>query len=124
TEINTANARKESNKNEKTRGYVTAEQDQSEQAQHVNKISTKYVNYIKKVNPNYANNVSYQRGVSLNLLAKNKGKIERVQFSNTDPDQTNSVLAARSEAMRSMGLGSSVLPTTTTKDNGSLWRQH
>ncbi|MCT7822478.1 MAG: ATP-binding cassette domain-containing protein [Lactobacillus crispatus] len=124
TDITSANARKESDKNVKNRGYVTAEQDQSEQAQHVNKISTKYVNYIKKINPNYANNVSYQRGVSLNLLAKNKGKIERVQFSNTDPDQTNSVLAARSQAMSSMGLGSSVFPTTLNKEKDSFLKQN
>src|SRR5699024_4818315 len=124
TDIPSVNARRESDKNVKNRRYVTAEQDQSEQAQHVNKISTKYVNYIKKINTNYANNVSYQRGVSLNLLAKNKGKIERVQFSNTDPDQTNTVLAARSKVSRSMGLASRVFTNTLNKEKGSFLKQN
>lgn len=72
--------RDDSDKNVKNHGYVTAKKDPSEEAQHTNKITEKYVDYIKKINPNYANNVSYQRAVNLNLLSKVNGKVERVQI--------------------------------------------
>lgn len=124
TDITSMNERNESDKNVKNRGYVTAKKDQSEQAQHTNKISQKYVNYVKKINPNYANNISYQRGVTLNLLSKVKGKTERVQFSNSDPDQSSSVVQARAQAMNSMGIGSSVFPTTLNKNKGSFLKQN
>lgn len=124
TDMNSMNERNESNKNVKNRGYVTAKKDQSEQAQHTNKITQKYVNYVKKINPSYANNISYQRGVTLNLLSKVKGKPERVQFSNSDPDQGSSVVQARAQAMSSMGIGSSVFPTTLNKNKGSFLKQN
>ncbi|UIK35081.1 ATP-binding cassette domain-containing protein [Lactobacillus amylovorus] len=124
TDMNSMNERNESNKNVKNRGYVTAKKDQSEQAQHTNKITQKYVNYVKKINPSYANNISYQRGVTLNLLSKVKGEPERVQFSNSDPDQGSSVVQARAQAMSSMGIGSSVFPTTLNKNKGSFLKQN
>lgn len=124
TDMNSMNERNESNKNVKNRGYVTAKKDQSEQAQHTNKITQKYVNYVKKINPSYANNISYQRGVTFNLLSKVKGEPERVQFSNSDPDQGSSVVQARAQAMSSMGIGSSVFPTTLNKNKGSFLKQN
>lgn len=124
TDMTSINERNESDKNVKNRGYVTAKKDQSEQAQHTNKIDQKYVNYVKKINPNYANNISYQRGVNLNLLSKVKGKTERVQFSNSDPSQGSSVMQARAQAMSSMGIGSSVFPTTLNKNKGSFLKQN
>ncbi len=113
TDMNSMNERNESNKNVKNRGYVTA-----------NKITQKYVNYVKKNNPSYANNISYQRGVTLNLLSKVKGEPKRVQFSNSDPDQGSSVVQARAQAMSSMGIGSSVFPTTLNKNKGSFLKQN
>ena len=99
TDMTSMNERNESDKNVKNRGYVTAKKDQSEQAQHTNKIDQKYVDYVKNINPSYANNISYQRGVNLNLLSKVKGKTERVQFSNSDPSQGSLVMQARAQAM-------------------------
>ena len=71
-----------------------------------------------------ANNISYQRAVNLNLLSKVNGKTERVQFSNADPNQGSSVLQARAQAMSSMGIGSSVFPTTLNKNKGSFLKQN
>ncbi|EEJ71783.1 ATP-binding cassette domain-containing protein [Lactobacillus ultunensis] len=124
TDITTANQRKESDKNVKNRGYITAQKDQNQQAQHTNKITEKYVDYIKNINPNYANNISYQRGVNLNLLSKVNGKIERVQFSNADPDQSASIVQMRAQAMSTMGIGTSVFPTTLNKNKGSFLKQN
>lgn len=80
TDMTSMSERDDSDKNVKNHGYVTAKKDPSEEAQHTNKITEKYVDYIKKINPNYANNVSYQRAVNLNLLSKVNGKVERVQI--------------------------------------------
>lgn len=124
TDITSASQRKESDKNVKNRGYVTAQKDQNQQAQHTNKITEKYVDYIKKINPNYANNVSYQRGVNLNLLSKVNGKVERVQFSNADPDQSTSIVQMRAQAMSTMGIDTSVFPTTLNKNKGSFLKQN
>lgn len=124
TDMTSMNNREDSDKNVKNRGYVTAKKDPSEEAQHTNKITEKYVDYIKKINPNYANNVSYQRAVNLNLLSKVNGKVERVQFSNADPDQSASISAMRSQAMSSMGIGSSVFPTALNKKKGSFLKQN
>ncbi|URW71000.1 ABC transporter ATP-binding protein/permease [Lactobacillus kefiranofaciens subsp. kefirgranum] len=124
TDMTAMDERKESDKNVKNRGYVTAKKDEAEQAQHTNKITQKYVDYIKKINPNYANNISYQGSVNLNLLSLVKGKAERVQFSNNDPDQSASMTQMRAQAMSSMGIGSSVFPTTLNKNKGSFLKQN
>ncbi len=121
----TANSeRNETTKNVKNKGYITAKPDQNQQSAHVNHLTQHYVNYIKKINPSYANNVSYQHGVNLNLLSKSNGKIKRVQFSNQNQNASNSIANMRSQAMSSMGIGSSVFPTTLNKHKGSFLKQN
>lgn len=124
TDMTANSTRKDSNKNVKNHGYITAEPDQNQQSSHPNHLTQKYVDYVKKINPNYANNISYQRATNLNLLTKNNGKIERVQFSNQDQNAGNSVANMRSQAMSSMGIGSSVFPTTLNKNKGSFLKQN
>lgn len=116
--------RNASDKNVKNRGYITAKPDQNEGTTHTNKITQSYVNYIKKINPRYANNISYQRGVSLNLLSKNNGDIKKVQFSTADPNGNQSIAQMRSQAMSSMGIGSSVFPTSLNKKKGNFLKQN
>lgn len=124
TDMMSVETRKESDKNVKNRGYVTAQKDQNQQATHTNKITQKYIDYIKKINPNYANNISYQRATNLNLLSQVNGKIQRVQFSNVDQNASQSISAMRSQAMSSMGIGSSVFPTTLDKSKGNFLKQN
>lgn len=124
TDMMSVETRKESDKNVKNRGYVTAQKDQNQQATHTNKITQKYIDYIKKINPNYANNISYQRATNLNLLSQVNGKIQRVQFSNVDQNAIQSISAMRSQAMSSMGIGSSVFPTTLDKSKGNFLKQN
>lgn len=124
TDMTVASTRKESNKNVKNRGYIVAQKDESEQNTHTNKITQAYVDYVKKINPNYANNISYQRAVNLNLLSKDNGKIEKVQFSDSDPNSTQSVTQMRTQALSNMGIGSSVFPTTLTKKKGNFLKEN
>ncbi|GAA3632358.1 ABC transporter ATP-binding protein/permease [Lactobacillus hamsteri] len=124
TDMTSMQTRKESDKNVKNRGYVIAKQDESEEATHNNKITQAYVDYVKKINPNYANNIAYQRTTNLNLLGLTNGKAEKVQFSTADPDSNQSIAQMRSQAMSSMGIGSSVFPTTLDKDKGNFLKQN
>lgn len=124
TDLTSANQRKLSTKIVKNRGYVTAEKDANQQSSHTNKLTESYVNYIKKINPDYANNISYQRAVNLNLIAKADGKIKRIQFSNADPNSASSPLAMRSQALSTMGIGSSVFPTSLNKQKSSFLKQN
>lgn len=124
TDMTAMKNRKESDKNVKNRGYVTAKPDEAEQSTHINKITEAYVDYVKKINPNYANNISYQRAISLHLLGLKNGKAEKVQFSTTDPNSNQSVSQMRSQALSSMGIGSSVFPTTLNKNKGNFLKQN
>lgn len=124
TDLTSANQRKLSTKIVKNRGYVTAEKDANQQSSHTNRLTESYVNYIKKINPDYANNISYQRAVNLNLIAKADGKIKRIQFSNADPNSASSPLAMRSQALSTMGIGSSVFPTSLNKQKSSFLKQN
>ncbi len=124
TSMNANSQRRNSNKNVKNHGYVTAQPDQNQQSSHDNHLTQKYVNYVKKINPDYANNISYQRSTNLNLLAKENGKIKRVQFSNQDLSAGNSIANMRSQAMSSMGIGSSVFPTTLNRHKGNFLKQN
>lgn len=124
TDMNAMQTRKESDRNVKNRGYISARPDQNEKSTHNNKITQAYVDYVKKINPDYANNISYQRAVNLNLLGLKKGKAERVQFSTNDPNGNQSVMQMRSQAMSSLGIGSSVFPTTLNKKKGNFLKQN
>ncbi|WEV70846.1 ATP-binding cassette domain-containing protein [Lactobacillus sp. ESL0785] len=116
TNLNEVTNRKASQKNVKSRGYIQAEKDKMVQSLHINKITSKYTNYIKKINPDYANNISYQRGTNLNLIAKVKGKVERVSFSPNDTHNAQNSDAVRAQTVNVTGLGSSVFPTTLSSD--------
>ena len=123
TDISSASSRKESDKNVKNRGYLTAAIPDNEKNTHQNKISQSYVNYVKKINPKYANNISFIRGTQLNLLANNNGKISRVQFSNSASD-TNSMAQAQAQGMASVGINTNTFPNSLDKKQGSFLKDN
>lgn len=110
-------------KNVKYKGYLTAAKPDSEKNTHENHITQAYVNYIKKINPQYANNISFIRGTQLNLLANNNGKIEHVQFSNMNTSQ-NTAAAAQLQSMNAVGVNTNVFPTTLNTKNGSFLKNN
>ena len=126
TDASSIEDRNESDKNVKNRGYLTVEKDRLQESTHQNKISQKYVNYIKKINPDYANNISYQRGINLNLLTRNDNKIKRVQFSPISASSDSSQAAAqmRMQAISATGLGSSVFPTTLNSGKSNFLKEN
>ena len=126
TDASSVADRNESEKNVKNRGYLTVEKDKMQESTHQNKINQKYVNYVKKINPNYANNISYQRGINLNLLTRSKNKIKRVQFSPIAANSDSSQAAAqmRMQAISATGLGSSVFPTTLNSSKSNFLKEN
>ena len=126
TDASSVADRDESEKNVKNRGYLTVEKDKMQESTHQNKINQKYVNYVKKINPNYANNISYQRGINLNLLTRSKNKIKRVQFSPIAANSDSSQAAAqmRMQAISATGLGSSVFPTTLNSSKSNFLKEN
>ena len=126
TDASSVADRNESEKNVKNRGYLTVEKDKMQESTHQNKINRKYVNYVKKINPNYANNISYQRGINLNLLTRSKNKIKRVQFSPISANSDSSQAAAqmRMQAISATGLGSSVFPTTLNSSKSNFLKEN
>lgn len=119
TELDPSERSKDSDKNVKNKGYLTVAKPDNEKNSHENKITQKYIDYIKKINPDYANNIAYIRGAQLNLLANNSGKIKRVQFSTTNTSG-NTLANAQNQGMASVGVNTSVFPTTLDKSKGSF----
>ncbi|MDF7682442.1 ABC transporter ATP-binding protein/permease [Lactobacillus sp. ESL0679] len=111
----------DSDKNVKNRGYITAKESELQSSTHQNKITPAYIDYVKKINPDYANNISYQRGVNLNLLAKDGQKIKRVKFSTIATSAQESALA---EVQESSGFGSAVFPTTLKSGKTSFLKDN
>ncbi|MFV0561190.1 MAG: ATP-binding cassette domain-containing protein [Enterococcus sp.] len=105
---------------------ITAKLSDEDKAQHTNKISQEYVDYVKDIDPELSNNIGFTRTTGMNLLRKVDGKVEAVKFSNTDPDNSSSM--SMSSAMSSMtGTNVSSFPTQLKagknnflKDNYSL----
>ena len=126
TDASSVADRNESEKNVKNRGYLTVEKDKMQESTHQNKINQKYVNYVKKINPNYANNISYQRGINLNLLTRSKNKIKRVQFSPiaANSDSSQAATQMRMQAISATGLGSSVFPTTLNSSKSNFLKEN
>lgn len=93
---------------------VLAKTSEQDLAQHTNDLSTEYVDYIKKINPDWSNNVSFSRSTNLNLLRDVDGTIKQVQFSNAKTDGQNAGGFAAST-----GVGISVFPDQLdpSKDN-------
>ena len=114
-----SNREKSNNKNVKYRGYLTAAIPDNEKNTHQNHITQAYINYIKKINPAYANNISFIRGTQLNLLSNNDDKVSKVEFSNTNNSQ-NSLASAQLQSMNTMGINTNVFPTTLDSKKNSF----
>lgn len=60
----------------------------------------------------------------MNLLSKVNGKVNRVQFSQADPNSSQAQAAAQAQAMSSVGVGPPVFPTTLKAKKGSFLKQN
>ncbi|MGO4937099.1 ABC transporter ATP-binding protein/permease [Fundicoccus sp. Sow4_H7] len=65
---------------------VIAVGDVAETVMHINPIDEDYINYISEIDPKLVNNIGFSRSLNLNLLREVDGNIQRVQFSNDNPE--------------------------------------
>ena len=126
TDLNSIRDREDANKNVKNRGYIIAKQNRLLKSSHENKITREYINYVKKINPKYANNISYQVGANLNLIGNDNGQIKPVQFS---PLPAGTAASQAYEQMQSQAasisfMGSSVFPTSLDRSKGNFFKDN
>ena len=126
TDLNSIRDREDANKNVKNRGYIIAKQNRLLKSSHENKITREYINYVKKINPKYANNISYQVGANLNLIGNDNGQIKPVQFS---PLPAGTAASQAYEQMQSQAasisfMGSSVFPTSLDRSKGNFLKDN
>lgn len=89
---------------------VVAKISDSDKAQHTNKLTQKYLDYVNDLNPKYGKNIGYTYTTGMNLLRNVNGKIKPVQLSNTDQSKANGV-DYTSMMASSTGVGVSSYPT-------------
>ena len=123
TDMNAAANRNESDKNIKNKGYLVASKPGNEKNTHENKITQSYINYVKKINPDYANNISFIRGTQLNLLTNDNGKIKHVEFSNVN-NSGSAIASAQLQGMNSVGINTSVFPKTLDSKHGTFLKDN
>lgn len=123
TDMNAATSRTESDKNVKNKGYLVAAKPDNEKNTHENKIIQSYIDYVKKINPSYANNISFIRGTQLNLLTNDNGKIKHVEFSNVN-NSGSAIASAQLQGMNSVGINTSVFPKTLDSKQGTFLKDN
>ncbi len=123
TDMNAATSRNESDKNVKNKGYLIASKPDNEKNTHENKITQSYINYVKKIDPDYANNISFIRGTQLNLLTNDNGKIKHVEFSNVN-NSGSAIASAQLQGMNSVGINTSVFPKTLDSKQGTFLKDN
>lgn len=87
---------------------VKAEKSAEDKAQHTNKITTNYLDYLNKMPKKDAKNIAVSYGTGMNLLREVDGKYKPVTFSTSDPDSSATSASAMMSA--STGLNGSVYP--------------
>lgn len=84
---------------------VTAQTSAAEKAQHNNKITKDYMDYLDNIKPSLTKNISKTYATGLNLIREVDGKYKPVQFSNASSNSNGSA-----NMLASAGIGGSVYP--------------
>lgn len=87
-------------KNVVSHSHFTAAKSQLEQTVHINHITQKYVDYVKKIRPSAASDITLQRATQLNVITKDSdGTVRPVSF--TDQALTTASSAQSSQSSKS-----------------------
>lgn len=79
-------------KNTVSHTHFKAASDPMLQTVHINKITQKYVDYVKKIHPDAASDITLQRATSLNILTQDgHGSVRQVSFANAAVAAVSSV---------------------------------
>lgn len=139
-------------KNVVSHSHFTAAKSQLEQTVHINHITQKYVDYVKKIRPSAASDITLQRATQLNVITKDSnGTVRPVSFTDqalttdssaqssqssqsskseksSQPAQSSSLFEQSEQVSQqtrsSMGVASSVFPTPVNGKKGSFLRSN
>ncbi|MFD1670698.1 ATP-binding cassette domain-containing protein [Agrilactobacillus yilanensis] len=84
---------------------ITAKTSAAEKAQHTNKITQDYVNYLDKIDSSLTKNISKTYATGLNLIREVNGTYKPIQFSSASGNGMDS-----SAMLAASGIGGSVYP--------------
>ncbi|MFD1440396.1 ABC transporter ATP-binding protein/permease [Lacticaseibacillus hegangensis] len=91
---------------------VTAEKSAADKAQHTNKLSQSYLDYLDKMPTADARNIAVSYGTGMNLIRQVDGKYKAVSFSTANPDSSSADYGSMMAA--STGVGGAVYPVRRT----------
>lgn len=86
---------------------VTADTSAAEKAQHENKLTSNYLDYVDKISPSLTKNISKTYATGLNLIRSVNGKYQAVKFSNTKQSGQTDFATLMAQTT---GVGGSVYP--------------
>ncbi|MBA3078643.1 ABC transporter permease [Lactiplantibacillus plantarum] len=86
---------------------VTAATSAAEKAQHENKLTSNYLDYVDKISPSLTKNISKTYATGLNLIRSVNGKYQAVKFSNTKQSGQTDFATLMAQTT---GVGGSVYP--------------
>ncbi|KRN23536.1 ATP-binding cassette domain-containing protein [Lacticaseibacillus camelliae] len=92
--------------------HVTAEKSAADKAQHTNKLSRAYLDYLDKMPTGDARNIAVSYGTGMNLIRQVNGKYKAVSFSTANPDSGSADYGSMMAA--STGVGGAVYPVRRT----------
>lgn len=114
-------AEKSSQSSKKNENQVVAKTSDEDKAQHTNKISQDYVDYINDIDPKLSNNIGYTRIVGMNLLREIDGEVKPVKLSNEASEGGASMMSAMSSMT---GMGVSSFPTQLDENSGNFLKDN
>ncbi|WP_203662712.1 ATP-binding cassette domain-containing protein [Lacticaseibacillus sp. 53-4] len=91
---------------------VTVEKSAADKAQHTNKLSQSYLDYLDKMPTADARNIAVSYGTGMNLIRQADGKYKAVSFSTANPDSSSADYGSMMAA--STGVGGAVYPVRRT----------
>lgn len=91
-----------------TSKQVTAEKSDADKAQHTNKLTDEYLDYVNKLPESDAENIAVTYGTGMNLIRDVDGKYQTVSFSNAS--KASGTIDAQAMMSTATGVGGSVYP--------------
>ncbi|UQS82151.1 ABC transporter ATP-binding protein/permease [Bombilactobacillus folatiphilus] len=102
---------------------LTAKANQLTAAQHLNKITPKYLKYVQKIKKSDSKNIAYTYTTGLNLIRKVDSQYRPVSFATTTSSSSESS-SAQSMFTSNLGVGGSVYPVDRNNQQSFLKKNY
>lgn len=102
---------------------LKAQANQLTSAQHLNKITPKYLKYVRKIKKSDSKNIAYTYTTGLNLIRQVHGQYRPVSFATTNISSSESS-NAQSMVTSNLGVGGSVYPVDRNNHQSFLKKNY